>query len=250
MKNKILAGNWKMNNDISCARQLLTQLIPLVKESTNTVVACVPYTDLAVAVELCRGTNIKIGAQNVHWASSGAFTGEISAPMLQELGVAYVIIGHSERRTYFGETDATICMRIKKALEYNLLVIMCIGESLAQRQSNQTQQILNSQLSLGLKDISSSQAKNIIVAYEPIWAIGTGVTATTQQAQETICYIRKTLSTMFGENTAKEMYIQYGGSMNQTNAQELLSQPDIDGGLIGGASLDATKFATIANYNK
>lgn len=247
MKNKIIAGNWKMNKLQSQAKQLIAELIPLVKDSNNTVIICVPYTNLAVALEATKGTNIHVGAQNCHWATSGAFTAEISADMLKEMGVEYVVIGHSERRTYFNETDATVLARTKAALACNLKPIVCIGETLEERNNGKMQEVLHRQLTEGLKGITEQELDNIIIAYEPVWAIGTGVTATNQEANDAIAYCREVLSNMYNKTVADSVYIQYGGSMNDANAKDLLSMPQIDGGLIGGASLVATKFAAIVN---
>lgn len=247
MKNKIIAGNWKMNKTRIEAESLIKELIPLVTDAKNTVIICVPFTDLCKAVKLCHDTNIHVGAQNCHWKESGAFTGEISPLMLAELGVEYVIIGHSERRTYFGETDTTVLARVKAALAANLKPIVCIGETLAERESGNTETVLRRQIVEGLADISADELKNIIIAYEPVWAIGTGVTATNEQANETIGYIRSVFAERYGRAAANALYIQYGGSMNEKNAADLLSMPQIDGGLIGGASLVATKFSAVVH---
>jgi triosephosphate isomerase len=245
MKNKFIAGNWKMNNTVSQTKDLLTKLLPLVSDTPNTVALCVPFTDIYAAGEMLKNTNVFLGAQNVHWKSSGAYTGEISAEMLAEAGVKYVIVGHSERRQYFAETDETVNGRLKAALAAQITPIMCIGESLDQRNSGVTEAFLATQLEQGLKDITAEQAQKIVFAYEPIWAIGTGVTATEAQAQETIAFVRKQIAKLFNDTVAQKVYILYGGSMNEKNAKSLLSMPDIDGGLIGGASLTAEKFAAI-----
>lgn len=250
MKNKIVAGNWKMNKLQSEAKQLITDLIPLVKDTNNTVVICVPYTDLATAVELCKGTNIHVGAQNCHWKESGAFTGEIAPSMLKELGVEYVVIGHSERRTYFGETDATVLARTQAALTAGLKPIVCIGETLDERNSGNMENVLRRQIVEGFKDITAEQLADIVVAYEPVWAIGTGVTATDQQANDAIAFCRSVFAEKYGKEVADKLYIQYGGSMNEKNASALLSMPHIDGGLIGGASLVAEKFGAVVNAHK
>lgn len=247
MKNKFIAGNWKMNNTSEQTEQLLTQLLPLVKDTKNTVAVCVPFTDLCIAKKLLLGSNIMLGAQNIHWAQKGAFTGEISSAMLSEKNVKCVIIGHSERREYFGETNKTVNMRLLTALNDGFTPIVCVGESLEQRQNGQTEAFLATQIKEGFEGLSAQQMEGVVVAYEPIWAIGTGVTATTQQAQETIAFIRKTIAETFGSETAQKVYILYGGSMNENNARDLLQMPDIDGGLIGGASLVADKFAKIVN---
>ncbi|MCM1043012.1 MAG: triose-phosphate isomerase [Corallococcus sp.] len=250
MKNKIIAGNWKMNNDRKQTESLITSLIPLVKDTQNTVIICTPYTDLCKAVKLTAGTNIHVGAQNCHWKESGAFTGEIAPSMLTEIGVEYVVIGHSERRTYFGETDATVLARTKAALSAGLKPIVCIGETLAERESGNTEKVLGKQITQGFAEITDEQLKNIIVAYEPVWAIGTGVTATNEQANDAIAFCRSVFAKMFGKQAAEGLYIQYGGSMNDKNAEALLAMPQIDGGLIGGASLVAEKFAAVVNAHK
>lgn len=250
MKNKIIAGNWKMNNNRVQAEALITELIPLVADTENTVIICVPFTDLCKAVKLTKGTNIHVGAQNCHWKESGAYTGEIAPSMLTELGVEYVVIGHSERRSYFGETDETVLLRTKAALAAGLKPIVCIGETLDERNNGQMEQVLDRQVLNGFKDITADELKNIIVAYEPVWAIGTGVTATDEQANDAIAYVRSVFAGKYGKAVADELYIQYGGSMNDKNAEGLLNMPQIDGGLIGGASLVAAKFAAVVNAKK
>lgn len=250
MKNKIIAGNWKMNKLQSEAKQLIEELKPLVKDTENTVVICVPYTDLALAVEMTKGTNIHVGAQNCHWKESGAFTAEVAPSMLVEAGVEYVIIGHSERRTYFGETDATVLQRTTAALNAGLKPIVCIGETLEERNGGRMEEVLERQILKGFETITAEQLKNIVIAYEPVWAIGTGVTATDEQAQDAIAFCRSVFAKKYGKEAADQLYIQYGGSMNDSNAKALLSMPDIDGGLIGGASLVAKKFADVVNAYK
>ena len=250
MKNKIIAGNWKMNNNRAQAIELINQLIPLVKDTNNTVIICVPFTDLCKAVRLTKGTNIHVGAQNCHWKESGAYTGEIAPSMLTEIGVEYVIIGHSERRSYFGETDQTVLLRTKAALAAGLKPIVCIGETLEERNSGNMESVLTRQVVEGFKDISAEELDNIIVAYEPVWAIGTGVTATDEQANDAIGFVRSVFAQKYGQEVANKLYIQYGGSMNDKNAQGLLSMPQIDGGLIGGASLVADKFSKVVNAHK
>ena len=249
MKNKIIAGNWKMKTRKE-TKELIANLIPLVKDTKNTVIICVPYTDLDVAVELTKGTNIHVGAENCHWKESGAFTGEIAPSMLTELGVEYVVIGHSERRTYFGETDATVLARTKAALAAGLKPIVCIGETLEERNSGNMETVLRRQVVEGFADITADELKNIVVAYEPVWAIGTGVTATDEQANEAIGFVRSVFADKYGKQVADQLYIQYGGSMNDKNAAGLLSMAEIDGGLIGGASLVAEKFAAVVNAHK
>lgn len=249
MRKPIIAGNWKMNNTVKDTEKLLGELLPLVGDVTETdVVVCVPFTDIATAAALVKGTSVKVGAQNVSWADKGAFTGEISADMLKEAGAEYVIIGHSERRQYFGETDDSVNKRTLQALRNGLKPIVCVGETLAEREGNITEQVLSVQLEGGFKDITAEQMKEIVVAYEPVWAIGTGKTATSAQAEETISFIRGKLAAMFDKQTADAVRIQYGGSMNPGNASELMAQPDIDGGLIGGASLKAADFTKVVKF--
>jgi triosephosphate isomerase len=214
------------------------------------VIICVPYTNLQVALQTVKGTNVHIGAQNCHWAEKGAFTGEIAPSMLKEMGVEYVIVGHSERRTYFGETNQTVLARTKAALNAGLVPIVCIGETLDERNGGTMEQVLTEQIKEGFAEITAEQMANVIVAYEPVWAIGTGVTATNQQANDAIAFCRGVFADMYGSDVANNLCIQYGGSMNDKNAKELLSMPHIDGGLVGGASLVAEKFATIVNAIK
>ncbi len=249
MRKPIIAGNWKMNKNRKDAEQLITELVPLVKDAKCDVVICVPFTDLDTAVKATKNTNIKVGAQNVHWAESGAFTGEISADMLKEIGVEYVIIGHSERRQYFGETDESVNKRTLKALEAGLKPIICVGETLAEREKGKTDEVVTRQTKAAFKDIPKEELKNIVIAYEPVWAIGTGKTATADDANSTIKVIRDTMAELYCKNCAEEtVRIQYGGSMNPKNASELMAMPEIDGGLIGGASLKAEDFSKVVNY--
>ena len=243
MRKPIIAGNWKMNKTPSEGKKLVEELIPLVKDAKCDVVVCVPATDLYAVGEAVKGTNIHLGAQNVHFAVSGAYTGEISADMLKELGVEYVIIGHSERRQYFGETNETVNKRTLTALEKGLKPIVCVGETLEERETGKTEEVLKKQVVEGLKDVEA--LSSVIIAYEPIWAIGTGKTATADQANETIGYIRKVIAENFCPKCAEKIRIQYGGSMNAKNAHELMSMPEIDGGLIGGASLKAEDFSIV-----
>ena len=230
------------------AMDFIQELKPLVKDTKNEVILCVPYTDLFYALLHVQGTNIKIGAQNMHWEEKGAYTGEVSAPMLKSIGVEYVIIGHSERRQYFAETDETVNKKIKSALAHGLKPIVCVGETLEQRENGQTEQIVTSQVEKAFEGIPASELEKIIVAYEPIWAIGTGKTATKEDANSTIMQIRKKLAEMYGQNEANGVIIQYGGSVKSANAKELFEMSDIDGGLVGGASLKADEFAKIVNY--
>ena len=245
VRKAVIAGNWKMNKNRAEASALITELKPLVASAGCDVVICVPYTNLETALELTKGSNIKVGAENCHWAKSGAFTGEISADMLTEMGVEYVIIGHSERRQYFGETDATVNQRVRAALDAGLKVILCVGELLEQRELGITEEICAMQTKVALNGVSAEELKNIIIAYEPVWAIGTGKTATSDQADEVNGYIRSVVAKLYGHDAAEAMTIQYGGSMNAKNADELLSKVNVDGGLIGGASLKAPDFAAI-----
>jgi len=246
-RKPFIAGNWKMNMTAESGKELIAQLKPLIKEAKCNVALCVPAILIPAMVKAAKGSKIKIGAQNVHWAKSGAYTGEVSADMLKEYGVKYVIIGHSERRQYFGETDETVNKRTLLALENELTPIVCVGETLSERENGQTEKVLLKQLTEGLKGVED--VTKLVIAYEPVWAIGTGKTATDEQAQETIKYIRKTLGKLFGVKNANRVIIQYGGSMNAKNCKGLMAQPDIDGGLIGGASLKLD-FATIVNFYK
>ena len=246
-RKAIIAGNWKMNKTRPEAKELLEAIKPLVAnaEGNVEVIACVPFTNLETAINTTAGSNVKIGAENVHFEKSGAFTGEISADMLTELGVEYVVIGHSERRQYFGETDETVNKRTLAALEAGLKPIVWVGETLEQRELNITEEVIATQIKIDLKDTCPKCIKNVVIAYEPVWAIGTGKTATPEQAQEVCAFIRGELAKMFDKETAEAVTIQYGGSMNAKNCAELLAKPDIDGGLIGGASLKAEDFNVI-----
>jgi triosephosphate isomerase len=248
-RTPVIAGNWKMNNTNAETGALLNELIPLVVGAKAEVVVCVPFTDLKTAAEIVSGTNIALGAQNVAWADKGAFTGEISAQMLTEIGVRYVIIGHSERRQYFGETDDSVNKRTVQALKCGLIPIVCVGETLAEREAGVTERVVRTQTEGAFKDISAADAAKVIVAYEPVWAIGTGKTASAKDAQDTVRFIRKVLGELYGK-TADAVRIQYGGSMNPSNVDELMAQPDIDGGLIGGASLKAADFARVVKYRE
>lgn len=248
MRKKVIAGNWKMNKLPNEAISFFEELAPLVKNTENEVVICAPYTDLFYSLLSAQSTNIKIGAQNMHWEESGAYTGEVSAQMLKSIGVEYVIIGHSERREYFAETDETVNKKLKAAHNVGLIPIVCVGETLTQRESGNAREIVTNQVKLGLKDLTNEQIESTIVAYEPIWAIGTGKTATSQDANETIKWIREEISNMYGTETAEKVIIQYGGSVKSSNAKELFEMSDIDGGLVGGASLKPDEFAKIVNY--
>ena len=243
----IIAGNWKMNMTPSAAKKAVAETAALTAGKDGCeVVLCVPFVDIIPAAEAAKGTSVKIGAQNVHFEKKGAFTGEISADMLLETGAEYVIVGHSERRQYFGETDETVNKRTRAALDAGLKVILCLGEVIGQRQAGITEEIVSMQTKLDLAGIPAEQMKNVIIAYEPVWAIGTGVTATSEQAQEIHAFIRKTLAEHFGKAVAEDTTILYGGSCKPSNAKELFACPDIDGGLIGGASLKADDFIAIA----
>lgn len=247
-RRTVIAGNWKMNFTPAEATAFINEIKPLVAGKDNCdVIFCAPYVTIAAAMEAAKGSNIKIGAENVHFAPKGAYTGEVSAEMLKAIGVEYVIVGHSERRQYFGETDETVNLRTKAALEAGLKVILCLGEVKEQRLAGITDEIVGMQTKLDLVGVSEEQLKNVIIAYEPVWAIGTGLTATPEQAEETCATIRRVLASMYSEAVAESVTIQYGGSMNEKNAAELLAKPNVDGGLIGGASLVAEKFNAIVD---
>ena len=248
-RRKIIAGNWKMNMTTSKALKLVEELKPLVVNDDVDVVYCVPAIDIVPVVEAVKGTNVAVGAENMYVEDSGAFTGEISAPMLVDAGVKYVIIGHSERRDYFNEDDAFLNKKVIKAIEAGLTPILCCGESLEQRELGVTMDWIRLQIKSDLANVSADDVKNIVIAYEPIWAIGTGKTATSDQAEEVCKGIRELIAEMYDQATADAVRIQYGGSMNAGNAAELLAKPNIDGGLIGGASLKAD-FGKVVNYNK
>ena len=248
-RRKIIAGNWKMNKTPSEALSLIEELKTLVETKDADVVFCVPAIDLMLAVEAVKGTNIEIGAENMYFEESGAFTGEISPAMLTDVGVKYVIIGHSERREYFAETDETVNKKVKKAFEHGLTPIICCGESLKQREQGITLDWIGQQIKIAFLDVTAEQAATAVIAYEPIWAIGTGKVATTEQAQEVCGAIRVCIGEIYDEATAQAIRIQYGGSVSAASAPELFAQPDIDGGLVGGASLKAD-FGRIVNYDK
>ena len=250
MGKYIIAGNWKMNKLPSETYDFVKEVAEATKNSTCEVVCCTPYVCLSEALRAANGTQVKIGAENLHFEDKGAFTGEVSADMLKDLGVQYVIIGHSERRQYFAETDETVNLKVKKALEKNLLPILCVGESLEEREADITMELITIQIKKAFADVAAADAKKVVVAYEPIWAIGTGKTATADQAEEVCGGIRKVLSEIYDADTAKAITIQYGGSMNAGNAAELLAKENIDGGLIGGASLKSADFAVITDAAK
>ncbi|ABS34450.1 triose-phosphate isomerase [Clostridium botulinum] len=248
MRTAIIAGNWKMNKTVKEAVELVKELKPLVKDAKCDVVVCPTYVCLPAVLEEVKGSNIKVGAQNMHFEESGAYTGEIAPKMLEELGVHYVIIGHSERRQYFNETDETVNKKVKKAFEHNLIPIVCCGESLEEREGNITEKVLEGQIKVGLKELSKEQVEKLVIAYEPIWAIGTGKTATDEQANETIGYIRTVVKAMYGESVADKIRIQYGGSVKPGTIKAQMAKEEIDGALVGGASLKAEDFAAIVNY--
>ena len=245
LRKTVIAGNWKMNKTPAEAKELIAAIAPLVKDAGCEVVACTPFVDLSAAQEAAQGTNIQIGAENCHWEVSGAYTGEVSAQMLTSMGVNIVIIGHSERRQYFGETDVTVQKRVRAALDAGMAVILCVGETLEQREQGITSELVAMQTKIALCGVSEEELKRVIIAYEPVWAIGTGKTATAEQANEVCHTIRECIASVYSQAAADGITIQYGGSMNAGNAAELLAQPDVDGGLIGGASLKPQDFATI-----
>ena len=246
LRKAIIAGNWKMNLTPSEGVKLVNELKGLVGDMNGCeIIVCVPFTDIAPVAEAAKGTNIKVGAQNVHYEKSGAYTGEISVDMLKECGAEYAVVGHSERRQYFGETDKTVNLRAKAALAGGIIPIICVGELLEQRDLGITGEIVSMQTKIALEGISANDVEKLIIAYEPVWAIGTGRTATAEQAQEVCAEIRGVIAGLYGSDTANRVTIQYGGSMKPGNADELLAKPDVDGGLIGGASLKAADFASI-----
>ena len=250
MRKKVIAGNWKMNMLPNEAIKFIEELTPLVKDTESEVVLCVPYTDLFYALLTAQNTNIKIGAQNMHFEEKGAYTGEVSAQMLKSINVEYVIIGHSERRQYFAETDETVNKKIKAAFNVGLKPIVCVGETLEQREAGETEKVITKQTELALEGLTDEQVKNTIIAYEPIWAIGTGKTATKEDANESIKAIRNKIAEKYGQMVSNGVIIQYGGSVKSSNAKELFEMSDIDGGLVGGASLKAEEFSKIVNFDK
>lgn len=248
-RRKIVAGNWKMNKTPSEAIELVNTLKPLVVNEDVDVVFCVPAIDIFEVMKATEGTDISVGAQNMYFEESGAYTGEISPSMLQEMGIKYVIIGHSERRQYFAETNETVNKKVKKAFEHGITPIICCGETLTEREQGVTIDFVRQQVKIAFLDVTAEQAASAVIAYEPVWAIGTGKVATTEQAQEVCAAIRACIAEIYDEATAQAIRIQYGGSVSGANASELFSQPDIDGGLIGGASLKPD-FGNIVNYKK
>ena len=246
VRKAVIAGNWKMNMTPSQTEALLNELIPMLKGKNGCdIVVCVPFVDIATAVAKTAGTNIKVGAQNVHFEKNGAFTGEISADMLRECGAEYVVIGHSERRQYFGETDVTVNLRLKAAIAADLTPILCVGELLDERDRGITAETVSMQTKIALLDVSAEDMTKVIIAYEPVWAIGTGRTATAEQAEEVCAIIRAVIADKYGTDVAEGVTVQYGGSMKPSNAAELLAKVNVDGGLIGGASLKASDFTAI-----
>ena len=248
MRKPIIAGNWKMNKTPAEARALVEALVPLAADAQCDVVVCTPAVDFAAVSEVIRGTNIKLGAQNMHWKESGAYTGELSADMLKAYGVEYVILGHSERRQYFGETDTTVNLRVLAAVKAGLTPIICVGEKKEEREAGDTDALVSYQTKIALSGLTADEVRHVVIAYEPVWAIGTGLTATDEQANETIGVIRKAIAEVYGDEVAQKVRIQYGGSMKGSNVKGLMAQPEIDGGLIGGASLKAEDFAQVVNF--
>lgn len=245
LRKAVIAGNWKMNNTPAETTALLEEMKPLVADADCDVIICAPFVDLQAALDATKGSNIQVGAENCHWAEKGAFTAEVSAPMLKAVGVPYVIIGHSERRQYFGETNETVNKRVRAALDNGLKVILCVGEVLEEREQGVTFEVVGMQTKIALQGASEEELKNVIIAYEPVWAIGTGKTATADQANEVNGYIRSVIAQLYGQAAADAFVVQYGGSMNAGNAEELLAKEHVDGGLIGGASLKAKDFSVI-----
>lgn len=248
MRTPIIAGNWKMNNTVDEAVNLIKGIKNGERNADVEVVVCVPFTDLWQVKKEIEGTNIKLGAQNMHWEDSGAFTGEISPLMLKEIGIDYVIIGHSERRQYFNETDETVNKKVKSALKYDIRPIICVGETLEEREKGTEKDVVKRQVKAALEDIEGKYIKDIVIAYEPIWAIGTGKTASNKDANDMISFIRQTVSDKYGEEISQKMRIQYGGSVKPNNIKELMTESDIDGALVGGASLKADDFLKLINF--
>jgi triosephosphate isomerase len=248
-RRPILAGNWKMNMTATQARELASKLIPLVSGAKDRDIALgPPFTSISAVADAIKGTNIGLAAQNLHWEDRGAFTGEISADMLLDSGCKYVIIGHSERRQYFGETDETVNKKVNQALKKGLLPILCVGETLAEREAGRLNDIISRQVTVGLKDISAEDMKKVVIAYEPVWAIGTGKTATPEQANEVHALIREKVMALYSAEIAEGLRIQYGGSVTPENVSQLMAKPDIDGALVGGASLKPESFAALVNF--
>lgn len=248
MRTKLIAGNWKMNKGPTEAKALLSEIIPLVKDASVAVMVAPSFVCLPIAVEMTKGTNVLVAAQNMGADELGAFTGEVSALMLKDLGVNAVILGHSERRQYYGENDQIINKKVKLAVAHSFKVLLCIGETLEEREAGQYFSVVDTQLTIGLQGVNKEQMNNIVIAYEPVWAIGTGKTASGEQAEEVHAHIRATLANLYDQGIADEVIIQYGGSVNPANVVELMNKPNIDGALVGGASLKADSFAALVNY--
>lgn len=250
MRRPFIAGNWKMHKTPAETKVFFTQLLPLIEKADVEIGICVPFVDLETAVSAAKGTSVGIGAQDVYWEDEGAFTGEISPVMLINVGCKYCIVGHSERRQYFGETNETVNKKIKALFKHQITPIVCVGETLEEREQGVTEKVCQTQIKEGLQGLSPQEAEKLVIAYEPIWAIGTGKTASAEDAQNTIKFIRSVLADSFGESCANKIRIQYGGSVKPSNIKELMAQPDIDGALVGGASLKAEDFAALVTYNK
>lgn len=250
MRKKVIAGNWKMNKTPIEVVEYMEAFTKMVSDAEATVILCAPYIDLMILMKLADDTNVRVAAQNMHYETSGAYTGEVSPRMLRDIGVEYVIIGHSERREYFNETDETVNKKIKSAFAYHLKPILCVGETLTQREEGITKEVITTQVRRALDGLDNYYVAKTIIAYEPIWAIGTGKTATANEANEAIKWIRDEVRNIYGNETADEIILQYGGSVKPSNAKELFEMSDIDGALVGGASLDPLEFARIVNYNK
>lgn len=251
MRKPIIAGNWKMFKNITETEEFVIGLKEKIQDISDVeIVICPPFTSLAKALELTKGTNVKVGAQNMFWEEKGAYTGEVAPGMLKALGCHYVIIGHSERREYFGETDITVNKKLKAAFANGIIPVLCVGEKLSEREENITKDIIKEQVKQGLYGISPNQLEELIIAYEPVWAIGTGKTASKEDAQEVIGFIRETISELYNKNTAEKVRIQYGGSVKPDNIKELMAQQDIDGALVGGASLEVESFTALVRYGK
>ena len=248
MRTPIIAGNWKMHKTVDEAVSFIEEIKPLVKDAKCEVVVCPTFVCLDGVVKAAKGTNIKVGAQNVHFEEKGAFTGEVAPNMLEAIGVDYVVIGHSERRQYFNETDETVNKKVKAAFAHSIVPILCVGESLEEREANITEEVIGRQIKLDLAGLTPDQVEKIVIAYEPIWAIGTGKTATSDQANETIAFIRNVVASLFGNEVADKTRIQYGGSVKPSTIAEQMAKSDIDGALVGGASLVAADFAAIVNF--
>ena len=249
MRQYIIAGNWKMNKTVSESVELAKAIVEAVKDVKKTEVVIAPtYLAAAKVADVIKGTNVKLAIQDIHWKDQGAFTGKVSVDMVKEIGAEYIIIGHSEQRQYFHETDETVNLKVKKTLAAGIKPIICIGETLDERNGGKLESVLSTQVKGAFKDVSAEDAAKCVLAYEPVWAIGTGVVATDEQAQDTHAFVRSVVKEIYGEAVAEGMRIQYGGSMKPSNATELMSMPEIDGGLIGGASLKAVDFAGVVNY--